>query len=90
MGAETADSHKPSGKGPPEAEARERVAYEKKQKRLADNRVTARQARYIACVRVCHQDIRDTVWILQRFVSTQIVLACVQGEKKGISAVTQA
>ncbi|KAL3135170.1 hypothetical protein ABBQ38_006261 [Trebouxia sp. C0009 RCD-2024] len=45
MGAETAKTHKLSGTGQTEAEAQERFAYEKKQRRLAKNRVLAGQAR---------------------------------------------
>ena len=39
-------------KGETEAKAHERFS-EKKQKRLAKNRVTARRSRYLACMRKC-------------------------------------
>jgi len=67
MGAETANSHKLNGEGQTEAEAQEHFAYEQKQRRLANNRVSASPARYLACVRMCHQNNRDMVWSLQWF-----------------------
>ena len=84
MGMETADSHKLSGKGQIEAEAQERFVFEKKERRLAKNRATARQG-------ACGCVIRTSVTRFEAcsgFVSIQIVLACVQGEKKVRSAVT--
>ncbi|KAL0055333.1 hypothetical protein WJX82_010774 [Trebouxia sp. C0006] len=45
MGAETANSHKLNGEGQTEVEAQEHFAYEQKQRRLANNRVSASPVR---------------------------------------------
>ena len=57
---DNADRHELAGKGETEAEAQERFAYVKKQKRLAKNRDTARRSRYLACVCASLQHTRGT------------------------------
>lgn len=55
---DNADRQELTGKGETEAQAQERFAYVRKQKRLANNRDTARRSRYLACVCASLQNTR--------------------------------
>ena len=90
MLADTADSHKLPGKvDEPASKAEAYLTDEKRQKRLAKNRVTARISRCVLCA--CESAIRFYLPQLWRgLISVQTELACLQGEKTSISAATTA
>ena len=90
MLADTADSHKLPGKvDEHESKAKAYFAHERKQKRLAKNRVTAKRSRYVVCAFVsaiwfCRQQLWEAL------ISINMEPVCMQRKKTSISAATTA